>query len=690
MCGFCIYFELLYRINLLAKKGYIYTMSEKKVMTGIEKEPSKIGDKGITWILFLFTFLISAIMGIMLNVACVLDETGVVANAAYVAGYNWNDWVSATGGYFYKYGSALLYIPILKIFNNPYIIYKLIMIVNSILVAIVPVCAYRILRRHLLVEDKKLCAVTAFAVGIVPSSVLYSLSAKADVALITWTWVLLLVILESITVEKKYQQYIFSVLIVLVSVYLYMCHTRGIVFVIAAFMTVFAMRFILKKRSVKISAYVVALALCLLMDNNLTSFFKHSIWGNGKTKNTMEGYKFDKFRKMLSFTGAETLIKNTASWFFDTIIGNYGFVVIGLFFALFIIVRYLKKKDISQKEFIISLYSVLVFIGTMALGILFFFRNNFKLMAETSSSRVDRMFYSRYMSPAYAILILVAIYYLFIKTDRFTWKSKLFTVIFSGAVIIFVWTWIYPLTENCGFSWRNVLDCGLFYQPEYFGKDAGSYSGPGIADALMKGAILGFVLMLLFIWLSLKNIQRKKAVVCMIAMCFMVNLVSNFVKLRFNADMRTMNVCGSVFTEMEGIVDQYETITEKFNDIYYDSTSSAGYKFYQMGFPNFNVCVKKRAKFEEIENAFIVAKTQVVNELWMAEDCYLLKDYDYDNSVNAIIVKGDALKSALEAHGIEVVEMPQDYGTKERNAVPADYWTAVKNSFRYQIESFQN
>ena len=98
--------ELLYRINLLAKKGYIYTMSEKKVMTGIEKEPSKIGDKGITWILFLFTFLISAIMGIMLNVACVLDETGVVANAAYVAGYNWNDWVSATGGYFYKYGSA--------------------------------------------------------------------------------------------------------------------------------------------------------------------------------------------------------------------------------------------------------------------------------------------------------------------------------------------------------------------------------------------------------------------------------------------------------------------------------------------------------------------------------------------------------------------------------------------------------
>ena len=665
-------------------------MEQKKIDINNSNKAFSVQDRKIAGILFLITFVIVAIMGCMLNVACVLDETGVVANAAYLAGYNWQDWVNATGNYFYKYGSALLYFPIMKLFNNPYVIYKLIMIVNAALLAIVPVCAYRILRIHLEVEDKKLCGMIAFVVGIVPSSVLYSLNAKADVALITWTWILLLTILECITTQKEKNQYIISALIAFVSVYLYMCHTRGIVFVIAAFMTVFVLRFVLKNKSIKFLTYLISLAAFMLLDKKLTSFFKTSIWGSGQKKNTMEGYNFYKYRKMLSFTGVETVIKNTASWFFDTIIGTYGFVIVGFFFALCIIVWYFRKKGISQKEFIVSLYGALVFLGTMALGLLFFFGVNFNLMAETSSSRVDRMFYSRYMSPTYAIVILIAIYYLFIKAERFALKSKVFIAIFSGALIIFVGTWVYGLTASCGFSWRNVLDCGMFYNPGYFGKDAGSYKGNGIGNALMIGAIFGFILLVTYLVLSHKNVKRKRTLICILAVCYMANLTCNYVKLRFNADMRTMNVCGSVFTQMEEIVDQYETVTEDFNDIYYDSSESSGYKFYQMGLPNFTVHVKNKAVFEEIDNAFIVARTHVVNERWMGDDCYLLEDYDYDNNVNAVIVKGEELKEALEEHGINVMEMPEDYGQKEKNSVTDDYWEAVKKSFQCQIESFSN
>ena len=562
--------------------------------------------------------------------------------------------------------------------------------VNAVLVSIVPVCAYRILRGHLMVDDKKLCALVSFAVGIVPASILFSLNAKADVALISWTWVLLLTILECMTAETSRKQYVYSVLIGVVSVYLYMCHTRGVVFVIAAFLTVFAIRFLLKNRRVKFLPYLISLAFMMLLDDRLKTFFKLSIWGAGEKKNTLEGYDFKKYRKMLSFTGAETLIKNTMSWFFDTIIGNYGFVIVGFFFAFFIVVMYMKKKNISQKEFVISLYGGLVFLGTMALGLLFFFAVNFKLMAETSSSRVDRMFYSRYMSPTYAILILIAIYYLFIKTDRFGLKSKAFIVIFSIVCVVFVGCWVYPLTDGCGFSWRNVLDCGMFYEPDYFGKDAGSYNGPGIANALMKGAILGLIVLIAFVVISHKNIQHKKIIVCLIAACFMVNLLCNYVKLRYDADMRTMNVCGSVFTAIEGMVDEYETLPEEFPDVYYDSKSSSGYKFYQMGLPNFNVLYKSRAKFEEMDDAFIVARNHHVSERWMGDDCYLLEDYDYESNVNAIIVKGEKLKEALESHGIGVMEMPEDYGEKDKISVSSDYWQAVKNSFRYQWESFTN
>lgn len=665
-------------------------MDAANMKKGVSEKRTGLSDKQIAGTLFLVTFVIVAVMGCLLNLAYILDETGVVANAAYLAGYNWHDWVRATGGYYYKYGSALLYIPIMKIFNNPYVIYKMIMIVNSILVAMVPVCAYRILREHLLLDDRKLCATLSFVVGIVPASVLYSINAKADVALITWTWVLLVTILECMSAKEKRKQYILSVLIAFFSVYLYMCHTRGVVFVIAAFMTVFAIRFILKNKSVKFLAYVAGVIVFMAIDKKLTSFFKHRIWGTGKLKNTMDGFNWGKYRKMFTFTGAKTLIKNGSGWFVDSIIGTYGFVIVGLFFAICIIVLYLKKKDVSQKEFVISLYGALVFVGTMALGMLFFFNVIFKVAAGKSASRIDRLFYSRYMSPTYAILILVALYYLFIKKDLFGWKSKLVAVIFSGAMIVTVRMWIYSLPENFGFSWRNVLDCGLTYSPDHYGNDAGSFEKTVIADALMKGAIISFVIFVIFILLSLKKIQKQRVVICLAGLCFMVNLISNYIKLRYNADMRTMNACGSVFTEMEGIVDRYESVVEEFHDLYFDSTSGYGYKFYQMGLPNFNVLVKKKAKFEEMDDAFIVVRTHVINELWMGDDCYLLKDYDYNKNVNAIIVKGEKLKKALEEHGIQVVEIPEDYALHERNSVPDDYWEAVEASWQYQRESFSN
>lgn len=660
-----------------------------------EKRGKKVNegmsDKKITAVLSGITFLIMAVMGCMLNVACVLDETGVVANAAYVAGHNWHDWVIATGGYFYKYGSALLYIPILKFFNNPFVIYKLIMVVNSLLIAMIPACAYRILRVHLSVNDKGLCAIVSFVVAIVPASMLYSLNAKADVALITWTWVLLVSILECMSAKEKQKQYIFSVLTGVVSVYLYMCHTRGVVFVIAAFMTVFAVRFILKNKSVIFWVYIVAVAVCMGLDKMLTAFFKYNIWGTGKLKNTLKGFWFGKYRKIFTFTGVETLVKNAAGWFFDSLIGTYGLVIAGIFFTLFIIVLYFKKKEnISQKEFVLCLYGALVFMGTMALGMLFFFNANFKLMAGKSSSRVDRMFYSRYMSPTYAVLILVALYYLFIKKDLFGFRSKLFLVLFSVAVTIFVGTWIYDLTDSCGFSFRNVLDCGLFYRPDYFGKDAGDYKGPGLANALMAAAVLGLILLIIFLLLSRKEERRIKLAVSLVGLGFLVNLSCNYINLRFNADMRTMNICGPVFAEMEKIMDQYNSVAEEYHDLYYDPKKSSGYKFYQMGFPNFNVLVKKKAVLTEADNAFIVARNHVADERWMGEDCYLLKDYDYEHNINAIIVKGNDLKQSLEEHGIQVIDMPADYGQKQKNSVSADYWEAVAKSWQSQRESLFN
>lgn len=70
------------------------------------EKTKRFTDRQICWFVFGLTFLMMIILGGILNISYIFDETGTVANAALLAGYNWGDWVNSTGGYFYKYGQA--------------------------------------------------------------------------------------------------------------------------------------------------------------------------------------------------------------------------------------------------------------------------------------------------------------------------------------------------------------------------------------------------------------------------------------------------------------------------------------------------------------------------------------------------------------------------------------------------------
>lgn len=84
-----------------------------------------------------------------------------------------------------------------------------------------------------------------------------------------------------------------------------------------------------------------------------------------------------------------------------------------------------KEKDITSKELVINLYSILVYFGTLAMSVLFSFGANYKFVIGEKVKRADRFLYSRYLAPAYAILVFIALYYLFFKTKSFGIKTKL-------------------------------------------------------------------------------------------------------------------------------------------------------------------------------------------------------------------------------------------------------------------------
>lgn len=644
-------------------------------------------DKQLCCFLYGLTFIMMIVLGSSLSVSYILDETGTVANAAFLAGYNWNDWVNSTGGYFYKYGQAPFYFLIIKLFSNPYLIYKGFMLVNGLFVACIPVISYSILRKHLKIEDKMKCVLLSFCIAVIPATVLYSLFARGDVMLIAFAWIVLYALLEAMDAENIREKILWSSLTGFLSVYIYMCHSRGIVFVIAVFMVMAAMRFFVKNRGICFTAYLINVLIWLFVDNKLTAFFKNSIWGSGNKRNTFSNVNYDKYSTLFTAKGMETVLKNITGWLFNSFLGTYGLVTLGVFFATVVTVCFVwKKKNIYAKEFAINLYAVLAFLGTGAMGVLFFFGSNYKFVTGVSVKRADRFLYSRYLSPCYALLVFVALYYLFIKKDCFGLKTKIATVLFGGILILYCRSWLGGYVNGVEYSWRNTIDSALFFDTVRYGNDANKYKG--VSRALLVMAVVSFVA--LIIWIILSRSKMKRANICfvLVGICFLVSLGVNYVKLRYATDVRPMLSAGGVITWMDNLEDKTD-ISEEFNDIYVDKSFSR-HKTLQMGMPQYTVHVKKSVAVEDVDNMFILAKNYVINEKWAGDDCYLFSDYDFENTQATVIVKGEKLKEALEEKGVELVPVTEEYTKQALAGGGTPFLKAVKQVYDFQMDAILN
>ena len=109
------------------------------------------------------TALILCIYAVQLSVPVISDETTTMANAAWITGYDWSLMIAALGGYYYRFAQALMTVPFFAWLDEPDAIYRLTMVLQTIIqTSIVPV-VFVICRRHLKVASEKV----AVLIGVV-------------------------------------------------------------------------------------------------------------------------------------------------------------------------------------------------------------------------------------------------------------------------------------------------------------------------------------------------------------------------------------------------------------------------------------------------------------------------------------------------------------------------------------------
>lgn len=384
-------------------------------------------------LLYIICFTLSLIMIFFVKTLFLSDELGTFANAAWVSGEEWSKFLSGKLAY-YKYGQAMLYVPLFLISDNPIFIYRGALIINALIISFIPVIAYYLVKHAFEIYSIRCKVCIALIIGFFPANILWSKSVINDTMLLTIPWIILLIFYKFFTCQENRKTGTICMLtLALVSAYAYSVHSRGIVIVLASTFTVLWLKVFCNKK--RIWPFFAVLTLLLVADYFISTYFKYSIWGQTNLNNTLE-YSIEKFDlyKVFSWNGIKNIIRVLAGWLYSITISTLGLFWIGIYGCIIFLHELKCKMELKSYKTCFLIFSILILIGSMGMGILYFSNATYDIVYNHSGNRLDRFIYTRYTACGTGPFLLIGLLTLYEKKI-----SKLLgLIIISSQVITFL------------------------------------------------------------------------------------------------------------------------------------------------------------------------------------------------------------------------------------------------------------
>lgn len=608
-------------------------------------------------IVIVVSFLVMILGAWPLSVPVISDETTTMANAAWLVGYDWDLMVAALGGYYYRFGQALLTVPFFAFLKDPAMIYRLSMVLQAMIqVSIVPV-VYVICRRHLRVKSEVLAALLGAAVCFVPSMALYVYYYRGDFLLGVLPWYVLLAFLETVRADeegKSGRRIFWTVLAVFFAVFSYSAHTRGIVVLIALLMAAALVRVFLKRKSLHWPVLLAGAAVFLFVDSRTGRMFQSALYSlSGLNANALESTDVGQYFSIFSFSALKDLFMLCLSWLQTLIASTQGLVWLGIvvFFVVLAKVLWFRKNDVTDAEKTVVLFSGLIFAGYYAAGALFFRGAYLALRTGALERRVDRLLYDRYAICGAGMIIFVALYALCVRTEWLKWKSRLICVAGAG-VIFFIWLKkILPTAiKYTGYIYNTII-LNTFQKIE---NPANILSGQKYSRrGLLLISIFGICML---VGILLVSMVRKKwmpyVLLGVVLLSDLALIEVNFVKVRKASNDYVVEATEEVVDFMETFEDE---ITDEFPYILKGGLSGIKIQFYQSQLMSYRMFGKNQEEALGLTDYFIISKHGDVDLTWYEDDYYTFADFDYENATYDIVyVKGERLKEKLEQLGYKM------------------------------------
>lgn len=586
--------------------------------------------------LFFICFLIQTVPIINISTLSISDELGTIANAAYAAGYDWSTFVETVGLAFYRYGTAILYIPLFWIFKDPVLIYKFSLVICGALLSTVPVLVYNIL---VIVNGRikrSIKIAVSILMGLLPTGLLWSKQVWSESLMMVLPWVVTYLLLLIYNTASKKKSLILGILAVILSMYTYTVHSRGIAMIGAV--VAFVILVFIKERRWLINPLIMVgcLGICWGGDKFLGEFFKSHIWGDGTSNlnnsmNTVVDGLLADIGVMLSFRGIKIFFKVLSGWLLSMILSSFGLILPAFIITGRAVIDFLSKRDIFKKQInIFVVFSAIYFIFSLGVGLLFFFPAGENIFYGDGTERLDKILYIRYVSGAFGLMMLISLYDIFVNEKRrFTQYKKLIFGVFLGTLGIYCFFISDYLTEGT-VAFMQVLPVPLFLRAANNGVETVENFNYHILISILFISIVFIAVFLL------RGEKRLAYTFNLLAICFLGIYVWSVCFIIYPVD-------GYFKAQIDGtkkILDKVEC-----SDIYPYIVPHIPRTIYsyQFAFPDYQVILSE----ESVEsNNYIIIDNSI--EHYRGQDYYLIKSEDTN-----IVLKGEEISSYFNSQGIE-------------------------------------
>lgn len=246
----------------------------------LEQFYAQFGDSGIMFILYAFSLVVNCLLTWNMELPAIYpDEIATVGTAAYLAGKDWTSLlrtIGSDGGYL----QAVLYVPVFSLFNNPYAIYKAMLVVNAMLVSFIPMIVYHLAAKLGIVRVRHKLMIS-LSCGLYISYIAGSKFAWNEPITALLCWVMVLCVFAAWDKKSKSTRFTMSILLGFLCAAAYAASPRLIALTAAILATVLTAHFALREKILNLAAFAVSAAASFAAEYFARAMICKKLWGDG-------------------------------------------------------------------------------------------------------------------------------------------------------------------------------------------------------------------------------------------------------------------------------------------------------------------------------------------------------------------------------------------------------------------------